>query len=61
MWKLSTFEGRFGMILVKFQGDDSVMEPSADDGGPRREFFRLLLQGIIKQSGIFSTGVLCIS
>lgn len=56
-WKLPIFANRSGKILVKFQGDNAVVEPSADDGGPRREFFRLLLQEIIKNSAVFAAGV----
>lgn len=54
-WKLPTVQCRTGEILVKFQNDD-VVEPSADLGGPRREFFRLLLEEIRLKSGCFSTG-----
>ena len=48
---------RTGEIIVKFQQDnDCETEPSADLGGPRREFFRLLLEEIQRCSGMFSRG-----
>ena len=49
-------QGRTGLILCKFTGDNQLIEPSADDGDPRREFFTLLHTAIVKNSGIFSTG-----
>lgn len=55
-WKLPIVQGRTGLILVKFTGDDNLFEPSADDGGPRREFFTLLREAILHNSGVFTTG-----
>ena len=60
-WRLPTVENRSGLLLCKFQGDDNVLEPSIDHGGPRREFFRLLLECLLKHSGIFSAGVCFLS
>jgi hypothetical protein len=56
-WKLPLVNGRTGLILVKFSGENNLVEPSADEGGPRREFFELLFHAIIKNSGVFSTGI----
>mgnify|MGYP001794211635 CR=1 FL=1 len=54
--KLPTVGRRQGKILCKLQGDHHMVEPSADDGGPLREFFRLLLLSVVTHSGAFSTG-----
>lgn len=37
------------MLKVRFVGESAV-----DDGGPRREFFQLLLNAIANKSGMFS-------
>ena len=58
LWTMPNFKNRKGELLVKFVGDYSGTEPSIDQGGPRREYFRLLLKAILVQSGIFSTGKL---
>lgn len=57
-WKLPTVAGCSGVILCKFSGELDCAEPSADRGGPRREFFELLLPSIVRDSGLFSAGVL---
>ena len=57
-WRLPSFRGRTGWILVKFTGEELGDEPSADDGGPRREFFTLLMEAIAVNSGVFTTGKL---
>ena len=59
-WKLPTVGCRSGLILCKFSGELDRAEPSADQGGPRREFFELLLPFIVRDSGLFSSGVLSI-
>ena len=44
-----------GPLMVQFVGDmsrDSQEEGVVDQGGPRREFFRLLLPDIIYKSGM---------
>ena len=37
------------ILKVRFIGDSAI-----DDGGPRREFFQLLIQAIANKSGMFS-------
>ena len=55
VWQMASFQNRKGEILVKFVGDHDP-EPSVDQGGPRREFFRLLSKAILVSSGLFSLG-----
>lgn len=56
MWRFPTISRRTGQLLVKFRGDNESIEPSADAGGPRREFFTWLLRDLINRSGLFNTG-----
>lgn len=54
IWTKPYFLGRTGLIDVKFISDEGSMEEDAVDlGGPRREFFRMLLHSIIKYSKAF--------
>lgn len=55
-WKLPTISGKHGEILVKFTGELMNEEPSADAGGPRREFFTYFIKDLTCSSGMFSTG-----
>ena len=41
-----------GPLRVTFVGDEEVEEEAVDQGGPRREFFRLLLPDMIKNCGM---------
>ena len=55
-WKLPTIGGKHGELLVKFCGELMDEEPSADHGGPRREFFTYFMKDLTCNSGMFSTG-----
>jgi hypothetical protein len=37
-------------VLVKFTDDDGTMEEAVDQGGPRREFLRLLMECLSRSS-----------
>ncbi|XP_029015587.1 G2/M phase-specific E3 ubiquitin-protein ligase-like isoform X2 [Betta splendens] len=41
------------MLYVTFASDEDITEDAEDLGGPRREFFRLLVKAIYKESGAF--------
>ncbi len=41
------------MLKIRFIGEESVIEESVDDGGPCREFFRLLMKESFTTSGLF--------
>ncbi|KAK0138681.1 G2/M phase-specific E3 ubiquitin-protein ligase [Merluccius polli] len=41
------------LLYVTFASDEGTNEDGADLGGPRREFFRLLVKAIFKESGAF--------
>ena len=55
-WMLPMIQGRHGLLLCKFAGELDNAEPSADQVGPRREFFDLLKTSMVRDSGLFSTG-----
>lgn len=40
-------------IVIKFTDDVGIPEGSIDQGGPKREFFRLVLDHICNYSGMF--------
>ena len=45
------------MLYVSFASDENTTEDAEDLGGPRREFFRLLVKAIYKESGAFEGNV----
>ncbi len=45
--------GSRGLLLVTFSDAGFAAEDGLDQGGLRREFFRLLLPAVVKESGIF--------
>lgn len=47
------FTASTDMLYVNFASDEETDEDAEDLGGPRREFFRLLLQAIYRESGAF--------
>lgn len=47
------------MLYVTFASDEDMVEDAADYGGPRREFFRLLVKAIIQDSGAFEGKLSC--
>lgn len=56
LWKLPRNSCGQGPIIVKFTGEVGE-EPSADAGGPRREYFTHFLEELKRRSGLFSTGM----
>uniref|UniRef100_A0AAV2KI09 HECT domain-containing protein n=1 Tax=Knipowitschia caucasica TaxID=637954 RepID=A0AAV2KI09_KNICA len=47
------FTERTNLLYVTFASDEGNNEDGEDLGGPRREFFRLLVKAIFKESGAF--------
>ena len=55
MWSMPVVSSPAGEIIVKFTGEAGT-EPSADLGGPRREYFTYVLQDVVRKSGMFTVG-----
>lgn len=49
------------VLYVTFASDEDTNEDEEDLGGPRREFFHLLVKAIFKESGAFEGNVFCIN
>lgn len=43
------------MLYVTFASDEETDEDAEDLGGPRQEFFRLLVKAIYRESGAFQS------
>ena len=55
-----TFSESTDVLYVTFASDEDTNEDAVDLGGPRREFFHLLLKAIYKESGVFEGKLFCL-
>lgn len=53
-WRGPGFRGKPSTIKVNFLSDEGIDEDAIDLGGPRREFFRILLRSIVTSSKVFT-------
>ena len=58
-FKRKSFKAKTGLLKVTF-ANSLEEEDAIDQGGPRREFFHLLLKDIVKESGTL-TSMYCIT